>query len=38
MKTTFSSETGGGRDGGGTLIEDLPLGFAAGVLLNMDAE
>jgi cytochrome P450 len=33
--TTFSSATGGGRDGGGTLIEDLPLGFAAGVLLNM---
>jgi cytochrome P450 len=32
---TFSSATGGGRDGGGTLIEDLPLGFAAGVLLNM---
>jgi cytochrome P450 len=31
----FSSMTGGGRDGGGTLIEDLPLGFAAGVLLNM---
>jgi len=32
---TFSSVTGGNRDGGGTLIEDLPLGFAAGVLLNM---
>lgn len=32
---TFSSDTGGGRDGGGTLIEDLPSGFAAGVLLNM---
>ncbi len=32
---TFSSHTGGGRDGGGTLIEDLPGGFAAGVLLNM---
>lgn len=31
----FSSHTGGGRDGGGTLIEDLPSGFAAGVLLNM---
>jgi cytochrome P450 len=31
----FSSAGGGGRDGGGTLIEDLPLGFAAGVLLNM---
>jgi cytochrome P450 len=33
--TTFSSATGPGRDGGGTLIEDLPTGFAAGVLLNM---
>lgn len=32
---TFSSHTGGARDGGGTLIEDLPSGFAAGVLLNM---
>jgi len=33
---TFSSATGPGRDGaGGTLIEDLPGGFAAGVLLNM---
>lgn len=32
---TFSSETGGARDGGGTLIEDLPAGFASGVLLNM---
>jgi len=31
----FSSHTGGGRAGGGTLIEDLPSGFAAGVLLNM---
>jgi cytochrome P450 len=31
----FSSEGGGGRDGGGTLIEDLPFGFAAGVLFNM---
>ena len=31
----FSSVSGGGRDGGGTLIEDLPTGFAAGVLLNM---
>lgn len=31
----LSSCTGGGRDGGGTLIEDLPVGFAAGVLLNM---
>ncbi|GAA2129320.1 cytochrome P450 [Actinomadura napierensis] len=33
--TTFSSEGGPGRTGGGTLIEDLPGGFAAGVLLNM---
>ncbi|MEZ5180349.1 MAG: cytochrome P450 [Acidimicrobiales bacterium] len=33
--TTFSSCTGPGREGGGTLIEDLPLGFAAGVLFNM---
>jgi cytochrome P450 len=32
---TFSSESGGERDGGGTLIEDLPRGFAVGVLLNM---
>ena len=32
---TFSSESGGGRSGGGTLIEDLPAGFASGVLLNM---
>jgi len=31
----FSSEGGGAREGGGTLIEDLPRGFAAGVLLNM---
>jgi cytochrome P450 len=31
----FSSHRGGGREGGGTLIEDLPSGFAAGVLLNM---
>ncbi|HKY15676.1 MAG TPA: cytochrome P450 [Microthrixaceae bacterium] len=32
---TFSSQGGGGRDGGGTLIEDLPSGWVAGVLLNM---
>ncbi|UDY35424.1 cytochrome P450 [Dermatobacter hominis] len=31
---TFSSRTGPGRDGGGTLIEDLPEGYT-GVLLNM---
>ncbi len=33
--TTFSSMGGGGRTGGGTILEDLPLGFAAGVLFNM---
>lgn len=32
---TFSSHRGGARLDGGTLIEDLPSGFAAGVLLNM---
>jgi cytochrome P450 len=32
---TFSSETGGARAGGGTTLEDLPLGFAVGALLNM---
>jgi len=32
---TFSSHRGGSRRDGGTLIEDLPSGFAAGVLLNM---
>jgi cytochrome P450 len=32
---TFSSERGPGAEGGGTLIEDLPYGSAAGVLLNM---
>jgi cytochrome P450 len=31
----FSSEAGGARRDGGTLLEDLPAGFAAGVLLNM---
>ncbi|MEW6271422.1 MAG: cytochrome P450 [Thermodesulfobacteriota bacterium] len=31
----FSSHRGGAREGGGTLIEDLASGFAAGVLLNM---
>ncbi len=31
----FSSHTGGARGGGGTILEDLPSGFAAGVLLNM---
>jgi cytochrome P450 len=33
--TTFSSERAPGAAGGGTLIQDLPYGFAAGVLLNM---
>jgi cytochrome P450 len=32
---TFSSAGARGATGGGTLIEDLPFGFAAGVLLNM---
>jgi len=32
---TFSSQGAPGAPGGGTLIEDLPAGFAAGVLLNM---
>ena len=31
----FSSQGAPGAAGGGTLIEDLPVGFAAGVLLNM---
>jgi cytochrome P450 len=31
----FSSVGGGDRAGGGTLIEDLPRDFAAGVLFNM---
>jgi cytochrome P450 len=31
----FSSEGGGGRAGGGTILEDLPVGTFAGVLLNM---
>ncbi|MGZ6931212.1 MAG: cytochrome P450 [Acidimicrobiia bacterium] len=31
----LSSVGGGTRDGGGTLIEDLPVGLAAGVLFNM---
>ncbi|MFN8036876.1 MAG: cytochrome P450 [Acidimicrobiia bacterium] len=32
---TFSSAAAGRPTGGGTLIEDLPDGFASGVLLNM---
>ena len=31
----FSSERAPGADGGGTLLQDLPFGLAAGVLLNM---
>lgn len=31
----FSSETGGGRVGGGTTLEDLSADFAVGRLLNM---
>ena len=34
-RDTFSSETGGGREGGGTTLEDMPLGVAVGALLNM---
>jgi cytochrome P450 len=34
-RDTFSSETGGARVGGGTTLEDMPLGFAVGALLNM---
>ncbi len=32
---TYSSESGGSRAGGGTLIEDLPRGVAVGALINM---
>ena len=32
---TFSSERAPGAVGGGTIIQDLPYGFAPGVLLNM---
>lgn len=32
---TFSSETGGTRGGGGTTLDDMPMGALAGVLLNM---
>ncbi len=35
LPDVFSSVGGGTRQGGGTLIEDLPRGFAAGVLFNM---
>ena len=31
---TFSSETGGGRQGGGTMLEDLPLGSVVGSIVN----
>ena len=34
--TTFSSESGPGRDGnGGTTLIDMPAGFVTGVMLNM---
>ena len=33
--SVFSSERAPGADGGGTIIQDLPYGFASGVLLNM---
>ena len=32
---SFSSETGPGRSGGGTTLEDLPPGSVTGVMLNM---
>jgi cytochrome P450 len=32
---TFSSERAPGAEGGGTILQDLPYGFAPGVLLNM---
>jgi len=32
---TYSSERAPGAEGGGTILQDLPYGFAAGVLLNM---
>ena len=35
MPKSFSSERSAGADGGGTIIQDLPYGFAPGVLLNM---
>lgn len=31
----FSSERSPGAEGGGTILQDLPYGFAPGVLLNM---
>jgi cytochrome P450 len=33
--TTYSSETGGDREGGGTTLEDMGRAWAIGVLLNM---
>ncbi len=33
--SVFSSERAPGASGGGTIIQDLPYGFAPGVLLNM---
>jgi cytochrome P450 len=32
---TYSSERGPGADGGGSILQDLPYGFAPGVLLSM---
>jgi cytochrome P450 len=32
---TFSSEGGGGREGGGTTLDDMPRGVGPGVMLNM---
>ncbi|WP_330985424.1 MULTISPECIES: cytochrome P450 [Enterobacterales] len=32
---TFSSESGGGREGGGTMIEDLPRAVGPGSVINM---
>lgn len=34
-KATFSSESGGRRSGGGTMIEDMPAGWVVGSMLNM---
>jgi len=33
--TSFSSEGGGARSGGGTTLEDMPRGVGPGVMLNM---
>ena len=34
-KVTFSSESGGDREGGGTMIEDLPRSIGPGSVINM---